>query len=297
MRTAVFYFSGTGNTKKIAELYKTELERGDNSVDMFVLPLDEAVDIDGYDLVGVGYPVHGFNAPQVVLDFVKSLGKRKKNDIKTKAFVFKTSGEPVKMIRASSLRLISLMKSRGLDVKNEYGYVMPYNIIFRHTDSAAYKMWETAKKLVPLDCAEIISGTPRKEKRVFMGRFISWVVRIEHFGARFNGRFFKVKGECVGCGKCASSCPMKNIAMKDGKPKFGKSCAMCMRCSFYCPKNCIKIGLFDGWRVNGAYSFEPPAEGVVEPDKHKKYCKKAYDRYYREAGERIAAAEKTQISE
>ncbi len=31
---------------------------------------------------------------------------------------------------------------------------------------------------------------------------------------------------------------------------------MCMRCSFTCPKDAIKIGLFEGWHVNGPYDFK-----------------------------------------
>ena len=32
--------------------------------------------------------------------------------------------------------------------KGEFGYIMPYDIIFRHTDEAASLMWETAKKRI-----------------------------------------------------------------------------------------------------------------------------------------------------
>jgi hypothetical protein len=42
----------------------------------------------------------------------------------------------------------------------------------------------------------------------------------------------------------------------NNKYKFGRKCQMCMRCSFICPENCIKIGLYDKWRVNGKYEFE-----------------------------------------
>ena len=31
---------------------------------------------------------------------------------------------------------------------------------------------------------------------------------------------------------------------------------MCMRCSFYCPKDAINIGLLNSWKVNGKYDLE-----------------------------------------
>ena len=30
---------------------------------------------------------------------------------------------------------------------------------------------------------------------------------------------------------------------------------MCMRCSFYCPKDAINIGMLNSWKVNGTYNF------------------------------------------
>lgn len=42
---------------------------------------------------------------------------------------------------------------------------MPYNMIFRHDDAAAYKMWHTAKNLAPVEAREILSLTPHKLKK------------------------------------------------------------------------------------------------------------------------------------
>ncbi len=285
MKIAIFYFSGTGNTKKVADKYKEFFDGQGNDCALFELPLKEPTDLSDYDLVGFGYPIHSFNAPQIVLKFAKSLPKKSRKEAKQRAFIFKTSGEPVKMSRVSSLKLIKILKKRGLEVKNEYQYVMPYNMIFRHTDHTAYVMWETAKKLVPIDCADILNGVERHEKKMFMGGFLAWILRCEHWGAHVIGVGYKATKECVGCGMCAKNCPAGNIVMKNGKPKFGGKCYICARCSFHCPKDCIKIGLLNGWRVHGAYSFEDGDPN--EKNGHEKYCKKAYERYFKEAEERI----------
>lgn len=298
MKIVIFYFSGTGNTKKIADLYKTSFEDGGAEVTMFDLMSEDAKSVDtaGYDLIGFGYPVHSFNAPANVLAFAKGL---KKFPESKRAFIFKSSGEPVRMSDVSSLKLIKILKKRNIKVTNEYQYVMPYNMIFRHTDEAAYRMWSVAQKVAPIDCREILSGTPRLPKRVFMGGFLAWVMRIEHWGARFNGRFYKVNSDCVKCGLCVKTCPANNIKITEkGKVKFGGKCLMCVRCSFNCPKNAIKIGLFNGWKVNGAYTFAPPDPGAEKvKTKHDNYCRKAYDRYYKNAEEKIKKCEDEQISE
>ena len=62
--------------------------------------------------------------------------------------------------------------------------------------------------------------------------------------------------KCVNCNKCVNTCPHNNIYIKNDKIKFHHHCDMCMRCSFFCPTNAIKIGFLEGWKVNGEYKFK-----------------------------------------
>ncbi len=327
-RVAIIYFSGTGNTEKVANLYFDEFEKRGIKCDLFSLPLKTAVDFSAYDLLGVGYPVHAFNTPEIVLSFVKTM---QKTPLK-RVFVFKTSGEPLKLNDVSSLKLIKLLAKRGYLVQQEYHYIMPYDIIFRHSDYMADKMWKTTSALVPINCKEILHGVKTKKKKFFLGGTFAFIMSIEHFGARLNGRFYKVKSSCIKCGKCIKICPTENITEQDGKIVFGKKCIMCTRCAFFCPTDSIKLGLFDGWRVNGEYSFKDLKSAVVAAEdsksaddndkncasvgddidckstvaadknceeikesisangKHEKYCKKAYAKYFKNAEEIIKNA-------
>ena len=291
MNIAIFYFSGTGNTRKVAKEYAENFEKRGETCTLFELPLKNKPDLANYDLIGIGYPIHSFNAPQPLLQFAKSLQRRKlkSGEEPKRAFIFKTSGEPVKMSRVSSLKLISILKRRNIAVKNEYQYVMPYNMIFRHTDHQAYVMWETAKKLIPIDCNDILSGVKRQEKKMPFGNVLAWFLRIEHGGAHIVGVGYRATKDCTGCGLCAKNCPVDNIKIEDGKPKFGGKCLICARCSFNCPKDCIRIGLLNGWRVHGAYSFKDGDPN--EKNGHDNYCKKAYARYFKEAEVRISKHE------
>lgn len=297
MKIFIFYFSGTGNTEKVARLYSEALEKEGAEVSLGALPDIESklpeLELNGYDVLGFGYPIHSFNAPENVLRLAKKLPRL---DSAKRAFIFKSSGEPVRMSDVSSLKLIKLLRKRNINVLNEYQYCMPYNIIFRHSDEMAYRMWETAKKLVPADCREIMSGKPHSVKRMFMGGAFAKVLRIEHWGAHVIGRNFKVTRDCVKCGLCVKDCPANNIRITEkGKIKFGGHCLICMRCAFSCPKDAIKPGILNGWKVNGAYSFAMPSpEESAKPYKHANYCKKAYKRYFAAAENKISEYEKTQ---
>lgn len=48
--------------------------------------------------------------------------------------------------------------------------------------------------------------------------------------------------ECVGCGRCAQTCPAKAIDMKKGKPCIDrKRCIHCFCCQEFCPKGALKV--------------------------------------------------------
>ena len=101
-----------------------------------------------------------------------------------------------------------------------------------------------------------------------------------------NKQMLFYKNKCTGCGKCAANCPVGNIGMSEGKPKFGGKCVMCARCSFYCPADAISIGLLNGWKVNGAYDFDGKQKDVS--GKMPEFLKIAYEKYFQKAEEKIA---------
>lgn len=285
MKILICYFSGTGNTRKVVNKYVDSFVRCGCEVDTYKIEENNfTYNVDDYDYIGIGYPVHAFNAPSIILEFAKTLKEVKGKRV----FIIKTSGEPLKLNNISSIKLKKILNQKGYDVTNEYHYVMPYNIIFRHTDNMAYKMWTTAQEVIPIDCKEILRNVPAELDSVFMGSFIAWLFRIEFWGGRFNGKRYKVNDNCIHCNKCVNTCPTHNITVENGEFHFGKNCIMCMRCSFFCPKSAIKIGLFEKWKVNGAYNFNNPNN--YEDEVHKKYCKKAYIKYFDRCNEKIATA-------
>lgn len=287
MRVAIFYFSGTGNTERVVKKWKEASEGFGVSLDLFKIENDEFdfAKIDEYDKIGFAYPVHAFNAPENVWRYAKRFPVVEKEK---KLFLIMVSGEYLSANHSSGKKILHLMKKKNYVLENDYHYIMPYNMIFRHTEKRAAEMYETMVKLVPIDAKEYFLNDERHlTKKLKATGFFIWMLRIEQWFSGWNGKLFRInKKKCIKCMKCVNSCPVKNIEYVDGKFKFHNRCLMCTRCSFSCPTDAFSIGLLNGWRVNKPYSFKTPEE--VEKDKHPRYCKKSYIRYFKEADERIA---------
>ena len=61
---------------------------------------------------------------------------------------------------------------------------------------------------------------------------------------RCFGAYPKVDGKkCVGCGKCADTCPMHTIRIRGGRAVIDRgSCIRCFCCQEFCPKGAISVG-------------------------------------------------------
>ena len=282
MRAALIHFTGTGNSKRVLDYAQACLPF---ESDVFDVTKEFTLDIDQYDYLMVFYPIYGFNAPKPIIDYVKKIKKASKP---ITCLVMKNSGEHLFWNNGSSLLLRRLLKRRNIFLKSEYHYLMPYSFIFRHSDYMAYRMDKVAQGLIPLDMKDFLSEKYVPIKRFFLDGLFAWILRIQWWGGRFNGRFYKIDNEkCIRCMKCVNSCPVHNIKFENDKFKFGKECLMCQRCVMYCPKDAFKsLGFFSSWRVNPHYTFKEVTEFQVE--KKPKYCKKNYERYFKDSEARLA---------
>lgn len=271
MKVSICYFSGTGNTLKVAETLKCELASLGTEVEM--LSIEKKEKYLSSDALVIAYPVWGFGAPKVVTDYVKAL----KEDV-VKAYFLKTSGEPLSLNDASSIELAKILTKKGYMVSGEYHFIMPYNMVFRHTDELASKMFKTAKERMSSVSSEIRNGRVKPILYPLRARVMHAICGIEHVGMKLNGNLYTVnKKRCINCNRCVNDCPQKNITIKDGKFHFGPSCIGCARCAFCCPTDAINTGILNFLKVNGKYDFSSDDTLATLP----KYCKKSYKQYFK----------------
>ena len=62
-------------------------------------------------------------------------------------------------------------------------------------------------------------------------------------GNRILTPFPKLEEGCIGCGKCAATCPAKAITMEKKRPRIDrKKCIHCFCCQEFCPKGAMQVG-------------------------------------------------------
>ncbi len=279
MKIALFYFSGTGNTKTVVNRWKDEASKFDSNIELFDIEKSPKVELTQYDKIGFAYPIHAFNAPENVWRFAKTLPRLEKP---IPLFIIMVSGEYMTINHSSASKLRRILKRKNIIFESDYHYLMPYNLVFRHTELRAYQMYKAMNDIVPIDIKEyLIDNKPHKLKKLHLMGWFIFLLRIEQWFSPLNGKLYRVNmKKCIKCMKCVEACPVHNIEFKDDKFIFHNKCLLCARCSFNCPKDAFKIGILNGWRVNKPYAFKEV--NVEEKDKHPYYCKRSYKRYFKE---------------
>ena len=156
-------------------------------------------------------------------------------------------------------------------VATEYGAVILGGLHIKMPDSVSDS--KLLKRTVE-ENREIIKKADQKiadtAKQIKLGRYpIEGISFTSHIIGLFGQRLWfyhknagytdklKISNDCIGCGKCAGLCPMRNISMVDGSPRPGSRCTMCYRCISSCPEQAITLL---GERVQEQYRFEKIAK-------------------------------------
>ncbi len=254
MNILLIYYTGTYNTRYLTNQVKDKLTEKGHTVDTVEINVyTPIIDTSEYDMIGFSYPIYGFNSP---LPFNKYVRKLKFSETQ-KYFIYKNSGETFAMNNASSRILIRLMKKQKAKFVGEYHFVMPYNIHFPFEKEFVKQILIYNEKLLAVMLYNLENGIISKIRSNAIYNIAAFFVGIQKIGGNVNSFLYRVdRDKCTGCNKCVKECPQNNIYLKDGKVKFHHHCDMCMRCSFFCPTNAIKIGFLEGWKVNGRYEFE-----------------------------------------
>lgn len=234
----ILYFSGTGNSKYVAQRIASAL--GDE-----LLSLNERIKAGDSSPVETGErlvlvtPTYAWRIPRVVRDWLQKTTLR---GAKQAWFVMTCGSE----IGNSASYNRALCAKKGLAYCGTAQLVMPENYIAMFSAPQPDEAREIVARAEP-DIDRTIAAL--QEGRAFaapccskLDRFLSSAANPVFYLCYVKARAFTVKNPCTGCGQCAKRCPMNNITIQNGKPVWGKHCTHCMACICYCPKEAIEFG-------------------------------------------------------
>ncbi len=253
MRTAVYYFTGTGNSFVVARDIAEKIDGG--LVPIAAVVEDDFIRTDAETIVIV-FPVYYADAPIIVRRFIEKLDAIDDKYIVAVCTYGGGTGESLHTIK-------HLVSSRGGTVWSWFGVSMVQN--------AFHKPWEQYDKLYSkwLKKRDAICNRIMTHKKgglvsdffLYLLTFpIHLIVRpltkkglmkISHASPELTveehmvllGKAYKVNENCTGCGMCAKVCPVSNITMMDKKPVWDKRCENCLACYHWCPQQAIYDGL------------------------------------------------------
>ena len=241
MKKAVIYcFSGTGNTAYVAKLISDQLSKA--ITDCQVIPMEECtllgkpIQVERGTLIGIGFPVHAMNAPKLVYDFLALLPSGR-----FPYFSFKTAGDPL-FNAGSNLPLRKQLGIKGWRCLHESLFVMPSNMASKNAPEKVKQLALIAHKQASKVGEQILNGTMVREPQTALTPLFAIFSRLETLGAKKNSSKWRVKDNCIHCGKCAANCPTQNITRSGNNLIFGDNCIWCLRCSFNCPTQALVIG-------------------------------------------------------
>lgn len=239
MKTIIYYFTGTGNTLAVARELAKEL--GDTTL----IPLRRAMYYGAFtpeaDAVGIAFPVHFMDMPDIVRRFVFNIL------FSGTPFIFglATCGERP---GGALFRLGELLDEKGYALSAGYALVMPENYIgpidlMGDADRREQKFAE-AKKRIPAIAKAI------RERRVSVpeGSSSSLMKGVGSIACRLATGIYNVPGRlhatsaCNRCMTCVRICPTRNITMTPEGPGWGTDCTQCYACIHWCSAEAIEIG-------------------------------------------------------
>lgn len=269
----LFYFSGTGNSQFVTETLEHHFKQ--LKVDVSTVSIEDVINssdiikTEGYDMIGLCFPIYGLGIPSIVTDFIEKLQTGEQRRV----FLYLTGADFISLNYNAFDLTTRLLKKSNYHVFYHRIIVMPSNWVVAYPDTFNKQLIDSAKKKTEHMCHEVLEHKERICKsHGFIRYFSKSLYWLEHtFGSRYFGLSLKADESCNHCNICVKNCPVKNIEWRGERLKFGNKCLFCMRCIYNCPQKAIKSRgynftiLKDGYDIRKTLEDETIGNSFITP--------------------------------
>lgn len=238
----IFYFTGTGNSKYIADKLAACLDQ--KTIDMGKSLNDNVFtyDCSNESYIGFVFPTYGWSVPGIVKEFIVNM---ELDNIPDDAYVF-----AVNNCGNSEGRVLYDLNKLLMDKNIKLNYcrslVFPDNYIVMFNPIEEEEK-NSVLRSANIRLANVINNILRRKNSLYIKKGIMLLpyklINII-FTKLLNGTSkFAVKDNCTGCGLCSQICNSKAIEMQNNKPVWiKKTCVHCLACLNRCPAEAIEYG-------------------------------------------------------
>ena len=264
----IFYFSGTGNSKYVAEAFCREMSINrdccsaaeSNTTTTACYSIEEDIDfeslINSEETIGFCYPIYCSRVPRIMREFVTrhiEVLKSKKLIIFCTQVLF--SGDGAKALTYVFPREYR----RSLSIIYAEHFFMPNNvsdlILFPIESGKKLQKYvvKTERKMQSV-CKNIKYGKIKRRGFNIFSQFLGLFQGILAPAMERNAhKLYKINSDCSLCKVCVSVCPMKNLVCENNKIAHKNNCTICYRCVNKCPQKAITF-IFNG-KVKKQYNW------------------------------------------
>jgi ferredoxin len=229
----VYYFSGTGGCLAAARRISEELP-GFSPVPIASLQGESSITTDA-EAVGLVFPLYYAGSPAVVADFMNKLSFTRL------CYVFAVVACGFPWSGYALHQLNGLLKKKGQKLSAGFYLAMTDNFL-PHYDVPSPEKQEEIYSACDKKLGLILGHVKRRDSLVEREKGLlmySWYPRFVRQLKSYDKHFW-TDTNCNACGLCGKVCPVRNIALQDGKPVWQHRCEFCMACISYCPKKAIQ---------------------------------------------------------
>lgn len=239
----IFYFSGTGNSKWVADSIADNTGEHTLSMAEAIHGRDFIFELSDDEVLGFVFPVHAWGLPLIVIRFISQI--RIVNYSCQYVFFVMTCGDDTGL--APNL-FVKALNRHGLHCNGGFSVQMPNSYILMpgfDIDSKAVQKDKLAKGSERIK--EISAYINNRENRFTCHKGVfpalkTYILKPLFFKYMIDDKPFHIEGACNMCRVCEHSCPVSNIHLKGGEPVWSGHCIMCLACIHRCPSGIIQYG-------------------------------------------------------
>jgi len=241
MTNTIFYFTGTGNSLKVAKDIAAGLE--DASIISMAANIGGVADFAPGGSVGFVFPVYYCGLPQLVQEFISKI------DLSNASYIYIACTYGAAGGNAGCISQTKrILKTKGKLLNSAFYVKCVDNFILWTWDVTPSKkhpaLHEGARKKSEYIAKIVSQGRAHQDKSLteYTGPILFGYSKFLKT-VQAGDKAFSCSHGCTSCGLCADVCPTDNIYMSNNQPVWkSERCQRCLACLHLCPAACIQYG-------------------------------------------------------